>query len=48
MIRALTVDGGCDAVVATSSSRGVITASRRLVSGALLARVVFRSLATDS
>lgn len=40
-------DGG-RGVVAASGARGVITTRRRLVSGALLARVVFSGPATDS
>lgn len=48
MIRALTWDGGRSGVVAAGRTRGVIATSRRLVSGALLASVVFRGLAADS
>ena len=48
MIRAL-AGGGCrGGIVAARGTRGVITTERGLVSGALLARVVFRSLGTDS
>lgn len=46
MVRALTLDGG-RGVVATRSGRGVIASCRRLVPGALLASVIFRSLTTD-
>ena len=46
MVRTLT-DGG-RSVMATRSTRGVIASSRRLVTSTLLARVVLRSLTTDS
>ena len=48
MIRAMAGDGGRRAIVAASGTRGVLTTRRRLVSGALLARVIFSGLATDS
>ena len=39
---------GCRGVVAARGTRGVIATGRRLITGALLAGVVFRGLSTDS
>ena len=47
MIRAMAGDGG-RGIVAARGTGGVITTRRRLVSGALPARVVFSGLAADS
>jgi hypothetical protein len=48
VIRALARDSGGGGVVATRSTGGIIATRRSLVPSALLARVVFIGLATNS